>query len=221
MADQPQQFFRGVGSAPGVRGRFVGLHQRRVDVDCPHDLLQPQPMGHGQHKLADQFPGVGADDANPDNAVRAGLDEHLYPAPGIAIRNRPVEITEVIADNFDFHATKRCVGFRQPHPGNFRVGERAPGNHRVIDFEFPETSEQRVDGSTMAISEIAETRLYCDGGLVASELGAGGTISGDLGLGSHDCYATHVDTFGQESDPSNTVTRIVLPARPGAPVLDQ
>ena len=90
----------------------------------------------------------------------------------------------------------------------------------IVNFTYTPAS-QRVDGTPMALSEIAETRLYCDGSLITSEPGADSGISGDLGLGSHDCYATHVDTAGQESDPSNIVTRIVLPARPGAPVLDQ
>lgn len=80
----------------------------------------------------------------------------------------------------------------------------------------------RVDGTPITEAEIAETRLYCDGDPtpVAVEFGASGALQAELSVGSHDCYATHVDTGGLESDPSNTVTRVVLPVRPNPPVLN-
>ncbi len=78
----------------------------------------------------------------------------------------------------------------------------------------------RTDGTALALADIAETRLYCDGALVTTEPGADENIDADLSLGAHNCHATHVDTVGQESDPSNIVMRVVLPARPNPPVLD-
>ncbi len=78
----------------------------------------------------------------------------------------------------------------------------------------------RADGSALALADIAETRLYCDGALVTTEAGADQNISANLGLGSHTCHATHVDTAGQESDASNVVLRVVNPARPNPPILD-
>ncbi len=89
----------------------------------------------------------------------------------------------------------------------------------TVNFTYVRAT-QRVDGTALALADIAETRLYCDGALVTTEPGADETIDGDLGLGSHSCYATHVDTAAQESDPSNTVMRVVKPARPNPPVLD-
>ena len=88
-----------------------------------------------------------------------------------------------------------------------------------VDFTYTPATE-RVDGTPMALSEIAETKLYCDGGLITVEDGADSDISGDLGIGSHQCYGTHVDFFGQESIPSNIVTRVVNPANPGPPIFD-
>ena len=78
----------------------------------------------------------------------------------------------------------------------------------------------RTDGTALALADIAETRLYCDGALVATEAGADENISAELGIGSHNCHATHVDTAGQESDISNVVHRVVNPARPNPPILD-
>ncbi len=89
----------------------------------------------------------------------------------------------------------------------------------VIDFTYSRATE-RVDGSPLALADIAFTRLYCDGTMVDEEPGADQNFSHELGLGSHDCYATHVDTDGQESDPSNTVVKVVNPARPSAPVMN-
>ena len=89
----------------------------------------------------------------------------------------------------------------------------------VVNFTYT-AATQRVDGSPLALSDIAFTRLYCDGSLTVEEPGADLSFNPDLGLGSHDCYGTHVDTDGQESDPSNLVTKIVNPARPSAPVLN-
>lgn len=87
----------------------------------------------------------------------------------------------------------------------------------TVNFTYDRATE-RADGSPLPLSEIAETRLYCDGALAATEQGADGDFSPNLGVGSHVCYATHVDTDGQESDPSNEVTKVVIPARPNPPM---
>ena len=88
----------------------------------------------------------------------------------------------------------------------------------TVSFTYTRAIE-RVDGTPLVLSDIAETRLYCDGSLVNTESGADEGIDADLGIGMHTCYATHVDTDGQESDPSNSVVRVVIPARPNPPVL--
>ena len=78
---------------------------------------------------------------------------------------------------------------------------------------------QRVDGSPFPASELAETRIYCNGSLVGSALGSATQVTIDLSVGAHTCYATHVDTDGQESDPSGEVSFVITPARPNPPVL--
>lgn len=89
------------------------------------------------------------------------------------------------------------------------------------DFTYdPATTYE--DGTPLPLSEIAETRLYCDGDDVnpkASQPGASGSFSGIVfAPGNHTCYATHVGTNGLESQPSNSVAFQVLPdVPPNAP----
>ena len=90
----------------------------------------------------------------------------------------------------------------------------------IVNFTYTPAAE-RTDGTPLDPADISLTRLYCDGSVVEEKAGADGTFSPNLGVGSHTCYATHVDTSGQESDPSNSVVVNVLPARPNPPVLDQ
>lgn len=86
-----------------------------------------------------------------------------------------------------------------------------------VSWQHPDT---RIDGTPLPLDEIAETRWYCDGELVATFPAPADTGQLELGIGSHDCYATTVDTLGQESDPSVTITRVVNPARPSPPDVD-
>ena len=93
---------------------------------------------------------------------------------------------------------------------------------QAVETTFTYTrATQYSDGTPMPESEIAETRLYCDGQLVATEPGADQGFNPDLTPGSYDCYATHYDIYGRESSPSNTITKVVLPGLPNPPVLDE
>ena len=87
------------------------------------------------------------------------------------------------------------------------------------DFTW-QNATQRMDGTAFPVSELAETRIYCDGDAlpVVTVTGSGTSATAEFGIGVHDCFATHVDTIGQESDASNNVTFTILPARPNAPV---
>lgn len=80
---------------------------------------------------------------------------------------------------------------------------------------------QYEDGTALPITEIAETRFYCNDVLVGTEPGASGAFTVDLSPGTYTCYATHVATNGLESAPSNSVVKTVLPnVAPNPPVLD-
>ncbi len=96
------------------------------------------------------------------------------------------------------------------------------GSAYALPKDFTWTNPtQRVDGSDYPLSEQAETRIYCDGDaspLIVITDGSEAATS-DFIIGNHSCYATSVDTDGQESDPSNTVTFDIIPALPSAPVL--
>ena len=88
----------------------------------------------------------------------------------------------------------------------------------TVSFTYTPATEYE-GGTPMPLSDIEETRLYCDGALVATESGADGDFTVVLGFGSHDCYATHYVSFATvpESSPSNTVTKIVRPTQPSRP----
>jgi hypothetical protein len=91
----------------------------------------------------------------------------------------------------------------------------------VVDFTYTR-ADQYTDGTPLPIEEIQFTRLYCDGSLVSEEPGADQNFSVELGIGTHECYATHVDIYDRESDPSASVVRIVSPpgTGPNPPVID-
>ena len=86
----------------------------------------------------------------------------------------------------------------------------------TVNFTYTRATTN-VDGTPLALEDIAFTRLYCDGTMVVEEPGADQDFSYDLGVGSHDCYATHVHVNGEESDPSNIVTKVVQPKVPMPP----
>ena len=77
-----------------------------------------------------------------------------------------------------------------------------------VTFIYQKATE-RVDGSPLLPEEIKYTRLFCNGRQVAQEAGADGDITAELTAGSHDCYGTHVDTNGLESNPSDIATKFV------------
>ena len=80
---------------------------------------------------------------------------------------------------------------------------------------------QRVDGTVLLVSEIASTNLYCDGDSTPVLVVTDGRTSVvlDFGIGFHNCYATHIDTNGQESAQSNVISFTILPAAPKPPVI--
>ena len=102
------------------------------------------------------------------------------------------------------------------------IGLLAPlAYSEVISFTYIRAT-QYDDGTPMPEAEIQFTRLYCDGALAGEEPGADQNIDGDLSIGVHTCYGTHVDIYDRESIPSDPVTRTVDPpgTGPGPPILD-
>lgn len=100
----------------------------------------------------------------------------------------------------------------------FAVGEKT--------FTWQPPTE-RVDGEALPQAEIASYNIYCDGVETPiwtqpnEPLGTDTWIapSETFARGTHSCFATTVDTEGQESDPSNIVNFTVSPARPLPPSL--
>ena len=96
------------------------------------------------------------------------------------------------------------------------AGGVAYSQNMTIDWV---NATQRVDGSAFTLAELAETRIYCDGStvpiIVVTDDSTTATVQ--FGVGIHTCHATHVDTIGQESDPSNIVGFTIVPGRPNPP----
>lgn len=105
------------------------------------------------------------------------------------------------------------------------VGLIAPPLLLAGTKEFTWTNPtERHDGSAFdPATELAETRIYCNGDRSPTFVvpGPADTFTANLPAGSHVCYATAVDNDGLESDASNSVTFTILPARPKPPILNQ
>lgn len=78
------------------------------------------------------------------------------------------------------------------------------------------------DGSSMPLSDIGLTRIYCDGLIVSEEAGADEDWDADMLPGTYTCYGTHVDIFQRESIPSPSIQKQVFPTGlPNPPILDE
>ena len=100
------------------------------------------------------------------------------------------------------------------------LGLIVPAIAALKDFTYTRATQYE-DGTPLPLEQIAETRLYCNGELVASEAGADGDFAGVLlAPGNYDCYGTHVATNGLESQPSASITFAVLPEVAPDPPLD-
>ena len=88
----------------------------------------------------------------------------------------------------------------------------------TVSWKMP---TERVDGTPLPLSELAETRLYCDGDPIAKHVEPAPGISAILilGFGTHVCDATVVDIFALESGRSNQITRVIIPTSPPKPVV--
>lgn len=118
------------------------------------------------------------------------------------------------------------------------LGLVAGGIAMAVPVGFSWTNPtQNTDGSAFdAATEQAETRLYCGvdpAGFVAERpgvpqtaattaviTGAATSLTVDFMPGSYTCFATVLDVYGYESDPSNTVTKTVDRFPPSPPVLE-
>ena len=63
----------------------------------PSTLFEPQPVGHCQHELGDDFGGVFADAGGAQNHVecRGGVSTFTNPCV-LAVGNRAVQVVETI-----------------------------------------------------------------------------------------------------------------------------
>ena len=74
-----------------------------MSVDGPTDILGIGAHLHGQHRLVDQFAGMAAADAGPDNAAAGGVEQDLAEALSVprtqgAAAGMPGERTLAVGD---------------------------------------------------------------------------------------------------------------------------
>jgi len=85
---------------------------------------------------------------------------------------------------------------------------------------------ERIDGTVFdAATEQAAIKIYCNGDVPPNHTfisaGDATSLSEIVPPGDYECYATAVDTDGQESFASNTITKTVEKALPNPPVLTE
>jgi hypothetical protein len=91
----------------------------------------------------------------------------------------------------------------------------------VVSFSFVPPTE-REDGTPLKIEEIKAYRVYVNGQRASTVRSDVTTFTLDLDTGTHQVHMTTVDKKERESQPSNTVTKIVGQlALPKAPVLNE
>ena len=108
------------------------------------NLAQPQAPLHRQHKLSQQFAGVLAHDRGAEDAVAAGLGEHLHEALLSALHDGAVEFVQREAGHVHGDALLLGVGFGEPDAGHLRLGEGGAGNHAVVGLEGAQVAEQGI-----------------------------------------------------------------------------
>ena len=105
------------------------------------DLVQAEVVLHRQHVFGDQLTGVGADDGDAENAVAAGLGQHLDEAFCGLVGNSTVQVVDTVAGYLIFHPLLLRFGFRQPDAGDLRIGKGAVRQHPIICLEAAEGAE--------------------------------------------------------------------------------
>ena len=113
-------------------------------MDGAEDLVEAEAVLHRRDIFGQHVAGVLADDGGAQNLVAADRRNHLHEAMCLAVGDGAVEIIQAV----NKHLVRDALFLRfllvDADPRHFRLGEGSPGDHRVIDLEFLELSEQRV-----------------------------------------------------------------------------
>jgi len=82
----------------------------------------------GQHPFGNQLGSIGADDMDPQDAIRLGVRQHFYETAGFPHAQSPAIGQEGDFADLVGHAFRLELLFGLAHPGNFRVGVDDRGN---------------------------------------------------------------------------------------------
>ncbi len=132
-------------ASPGAGRVFVRFSERRIDVDGAEDLVEADAVLHRRDELDDELARLLADDRGAQDAVGAGLGQHLHPALGSLVDDRTVELGKLEHRRFVRDATLLCLGLVQPDARHLWIGEGGPRDDRIIGAKTPERAEERVD----------------------------------------------------------------------------
>ena len=104
-------------------------------------------MPHRRHELCDQVSSVFANDGGTDNPVLPRYGQHLHETVSVFVGDGPIEFVNPVDRHLVGHPLLARFQLVQPHPGHFRVGERCPGDHTVVDTKLLEGAKQGVHRS--------------------------------------------------------------------------
>ena len=133
-----------MGALPLPGGIFVGLGQRGIGVHGAQNLVQAQPVLHGQHKLRQQIARVFTDDGHAQNAVFAGHGQHLDKAIRSAVSNGAVQVVDAVLGDFIGNVLLLGVLLVESHARHLRLNESGDRHHPIVHLELPESAKQCV-----------------------------------------------------------------------------
>ena len=103
-------------------------------------------MLHCKHVFRHQIRGVLADDRDAQYAILARCGEHFDKPRSRFVHDRAIEILERIKRDFEGCFFLCRLRFVEPHVSDFRIGERCPGNRRIVRLDVPEPIQQCIRG---------------------------------------------------------------------------
>jgi len=178
-----------MGALPVARDVLVGFGHGGVDVDGAEDLVQANPMFHGQHVLGDQVAGVFADDRDAKDAVFARHGQHLDKAMGFAVGDGAVEVVNVVNRDFVRNFFLLRLLLVQADPRHLGLDEGGPGNHPVVGAKLPERIEQRIHRRVPCLVRCRMRKLigacYIAGGVDVRKRGLQVAVHLHRALGGH------------------------------------
>ena len=104
-------------------------------MNRPEDLVEPDPVLHGQGKLGNEITPACPDHRGPQNPILSGHRQNLDKPLRYLICQRTIRSLEIKARDFKGNPSRLGLRFRQPHPCDLRIGVDGMREESVIDLE--------------------------------------------------------------------------------------